>query len=120
MEERRTRLLALGCSMIGVLLLYISSSLFQAPSAIVTTGVDDIGSSLTACGNTSSFKTNRGHVFFDISDNTGKIKVVAFNTTAVRLNLSKGVASSMCISGQVAEFPQGSGELEIILKKVVV
>lgn len=127
MDERSARLLALMCSVLGVALLYLSSSWLEQMSAaesISGLGLDRTGSFVKVCGNIAEKKENGGNLFFRVSDNTGEIMAVVFKATAARLNRSTGiynmgVSDSACFFGSINEYPPGSGGIELLVKNVV-
>jgi len=123
MEERTARILALACSVAGLATIYFSSALVEQSSVtadIGTLSLDDVGTSAVVCGSVAGLKASKGHIFFGLQDNTSTLRAVIFNSTAGRMNLS-GVSNgnSICLLGQLQEYPPGSGEIEIVVSKVV-
>ncbi len=117
MEEKKLLYIALTSAIIGILsLFFISSHLSsnQIPISQITPEYE--GSNVRICGKiTSKTVTSAGHVFLTIKDNSGSIKVVAFNDTAEKLGiyyLEK--YDNICVSGKVKEY---KGELEVLLSK---
>lgn len=83
--------------------------------------IGDVGMDVYVCGDVVSPRTSKNHIFFDIEDKGGRIKVVIFNTSALRLNKSgTGVYSlknkSVCLEGKIGEYPPRSGEIEIVYR----
>jgi exonuclease VII large subunit len=121
MDERKARILAVLCSVAGLALLYISAQYIElapAPANISTLTLDKSGMPAVACGNVSETSASRGHTFFMISDGTGSIDVVIFNSTA-QSGLKVENGDAVCVSGTLEEWPAGSGRPEIVAKKVV-
>jgi exonuclease VII large subunit len=128
MEERSALKLALLCSLAGLVLLYFSSAWLERsslPTKASDVTIDLAGFGIKVCGNLSSFRTMRGHVFFGLQDGTGNVGVVVFNTTAAKINASGtgiyslSVGRSACVIGSVEEYPPGEGSIEVVAKKVV-
>lgn len=124
MNEPRIRILALVSSLLGLALLFIiSSSALPGKTDIRSITIEDVGRSLKVCGTITSKRIYNSHVFFTVSDETGSIKAVTFNTTALRMrdsgNNIYALSSNdvICITGTIGEYPRGSGVLEIINKK---
>ena len=118
------RNIALICSIAGLILLFYASEHIEiAPTRIGEIGIDDVGMSVKICGVVEEKRVSNNHVFMQIGDETGSIKLVVFNSTALRLRdsgidvygLSQG--ETICSTGVVGEYPKGSGELEVIYRK---
>lgn len=124
MNECNAMRLALACSVLGIILLFLFSSWAEQSSAPVNINelsLDNVGSGVKVCGNPTSQRTSKGHLFFSLDDGTGGINIVVFNTTAGRMNISLAAletASPVCALGQLEEYPPGSGGLELVAKKV--
>lgn len=123
MEERFLRNVAILCSAIGLALLFYISNAMEAPSVkIGDIGIDDVGISVRVCGLVEGKSISNNHVFMDIKDDTGGIRLVVFNSTALKLrdsgvdlyNILKG--ESICSAGVVSEYPRGSGIVELIYR----
>jgi aspartyl/asparaginyl-tRNA synthetase len=123
MEEGRARTLALLCSVAGLVIIYFSSTLVEqasAPVEINTLSLDDVGTSAKVCGSVAGAKTSKGNIFLQMQDNTSSVRLVIFNSTASRMDIGAVLnLSSICALGQVQEYPPGSGEIELIVNKVV-
>ena len=123
MEEHNMRVLALLCSVAGLVILYFSSALAEqaaTPVALNSIAMDDAGTSVKVCGNITSCKTTNGHVFLQLLDTTGTLRLVVFNTTAIRINASCSLnGRSACAMGQIQEYPPGSGSIEMIASMVI-
>jgi aspartyl/asparaginyl-tRNA synthetase len=122
MDEGKARTLALLCSIAGLAVLYFSSAMAEqasAPAEIRTLSMDSVGTNAKICGSVAEAKASKGNIFFQLQDNTSSMRVVIFNSTASRMNVS-GILerSSMCVLGQVQEYPPGSGAIELVANKV--
>ncbi len=123
MEETTLRNTALLCSIIGLILLFYISNQIQATININTITIDDVGKGFRVCGTISSKRVSNNHIFLDIEDQTGSIKLVIFNTTALKLNetgvspyeLRAGI--EICAPGIAEEYPKGTGELELVYRR---
>jgi len=124
MEEHSMKMLALACSVAGLVILYFSSALMEQaalPADIKALSLDDVGSSAKVCGSVTGLKNSKGNLLFSLADNeTNSIHAVIFNSTAVRLDAS-GIlnGNSICLLGQIQEYPPGSGVIEIVVSKAV-
>ena len=126
MNEQNAKILALLCSVAGLAILYFSSALVEqasAPADISKLSLDDVGTSAKVCGSVAGLKNTKGNLLFSLQENTSSpnsLRVVIFNSTASRMNTSGIVNSNIiCILGQIQEYPQGSGEIELVVSKVV-
>lgn len=123
MEETTLRNIALLCAVVGLVLLFYISNQIQATVDINTITIDDVGKSFKICGTINSRRVSNNHIFLNIEDQTGSIKFVIFNTTALKLNetgispyeLKEG--TEICAPGVAEEYPKGSGELELIYRR---
>ena len=123
MEEGKAKLLALACSVLGLAILYGSSILLEqssVPASISTLSLDYVGSSAKVCGNITEARATKGAVFLTLDDGTGSIRLVVFNNTHTNQSIyatKKG--GTLCAFGQTQEYPPGSGEIELVGRKVV-
>lgn len=118
MKERSLLLLSLACSFLGLLGLYLISLWIELPQIKVAEVTPElVGQSTRLCGELSwKYVQQRGHVFFRLSDETGSIKVVVFNSSAKQLGayeLKEG--QRVCVVGRIDEY---KGELEIIPARI--
>lgn len=119
MEERILKKLAIICSVAGLILLFFISSQISPPGLeIGEITIDDVGTTISACGLVESLRTSKGHIFFELKDDSGSIKSVMFNKTAEKIGDKIKPNEQVCVTGAVDEYPKGSGELEIIVKSV--
>jgi len=123
MNENTLKKLSIICSLAGLVLLFFATTQTQATTDINTITIDDMGKLFKVCGRIISTKTSNNHVFLDIEDNTGSIKFVIFNESALELNktgispftLARGI--EICAPGVVDEYPSGTGSLELVYRK---
>ena len=123
MDERLLRKLSMLGVGIGMVILVFISSLAQGCTDIGSISIEDVGAWRTVCGDVDSVYITKGHIFFDISDETSKIKFVIFNSSIAGLdpfgvnlyNIKTG--TPMNASGIVEEYPSGSGKLQIVYKR---
>lgn len=124
MEEKLIRNIALVCSVAGLILLfYASGQIESGPVDMGTIGIDDVGMGVRVCGTIVEKRVSNNHVFMTLGDGTGSIRLVVFNSTALKLKgsgidvygFSEG--ESICSTGVVDEYPRGSGLLELIYRR---
>lgn len=123
--EKTLRKLALGCSFFGLILLFFVSQIVELePSKIGEITIDDLGKTVKICGVIENkFVSQGNHTFFDLKDESGKIKIVLFKQTAQNLEkfeidifqLKNG--DETCVLGEVDEW---NYELEVKCKKLEV
>ena len=122
MEEHLLKILSIICSVAGLGLIFFISTQINAVVDIDTITIDDVGIGTNICGAITSKRMSNNHLFLDITDDTGSIRFVMFNTTALKLNetgispysLEKG--TRICAPGVVDEYPKGSGKLEMVYR----
>jgi aspartyl/asparaginyl-tRNA synthetase len=75
---------------------------------------DDVGNAVKVCGNVSEkYISKNNHLFFRLSDETGGIKVVVFNSTVGKLDVDVKElkdGDSLCVLGNVDVYKD---ELEV-------
>lgn len=123
MDERTLRNIAVYCSIVGLIILFVvSENLELQKTRIGEIGIDDIGKNVRICGIIDSkFVSKNQHIFLRISDVTSDINVVLFSDTVKNLerygtnanNLERN--SEICVVGYIDEY---EGEIEIIGKKI--
>ncbi len=123
MEEKVIRNIALICSVVGLVLLYYAWVQMEAPISISRITIDNVGTAVTVCGNIEWKNVSNNHVFMRLEDITGKIGLIIFNTTALRLNES-GIdiygfsqGEEICSTGVVKEYPEDSGKLGLTYRR---
>ncbi len=121
MKEATLKYAAVFCSILGLALVYIASTTLSTASIPTDRlSMRDIGKAVKVCGEIESKRVSKGHIFFTLSDGYGNINVAVFNSTAIRLNNTGTNLYSLkqggyaCAAGRLAEYPEGSGTLEII------
>lgn len=124
MQEKTLRNLALFCSIIGLItLFYVSGFVSPVQIKIEQITIEDLGKEVFVCGVVGEKKVSNNHIFLDIIDDTGTIKLVVFNKTAIKLtgsgtnpyDIEKG--DIICANGVIDEYPKGSGDLELVYRK---
>lgn len=120
MKERFLLYLCAGCSLVGILSLYILS-LQVSPESIEIgeVGYDDINKYVQVRGVVESkYVTDAGHIFLKLRDQSGLIDVVIFANEALMLK-RRGVrineGDEITVIGQIDEY---KGNLEIIVEDV--
>ena len=116
MEEKLIRNISLLCSFLGLIALLIISRNFQLEQTLIEKiTYEDTGKVVKICGEVvSKHSSKTGHQFLKLSDNTGVIDVVIFNTTAKKFNFD---FDNACVTGTVDEY---ENKLEVIVKDVKV
>jgi aspartyl/asparaginyl-tRNA synthetase len=122
MEESALLRLSVICSVAGLAILFYTSAQTQPRMNIDQIEIDDIGRSIRVCGTIESKRISNNHVFLDMSDESGSIKFVIFNNTALGL-AERGMSPTeleqgthLCAAGTVDEYPKGSGNMELIYR----
>jgi len=125
MEESHIKKIAVLCSIIGLVILYFTSSITRE-TVISDLSIEDIGMGVRICGSIQSRHVSNNHIFFTLTDETGSIDVVIFNTTALEMNESGSnlytfsIGDDVCIPGIIDEYPKNSGEIEMIYRQGVI
>jgi len=128
-DEKILRNVSILVSLIGLISLFlISRTLEQKVINIGEISVNDIGRRVYVCGKIDSkFVSKSKHIFLSLKDKTGKIKVVIFNNTAMKLfsqgidvfsinqNTDQNTDEKICVYGKVDLY---KNELEIICENV--
>jgi len=123
MREKTLKKFSLVISVAGLVLLYlVSTQLSSQRTDIRDVTIEDLGAGVKVCGKIDSKRVSNNHIFFTLKDDTGSIRFIIFNTTAINLresgvdayNFSAG--TEICANGVVNEYPKGSGQLEIIYR----
>lgn len=120
MDDSTLLKIAILVSTAGLIMLFFVSS-YTSPANVKISEItyDDVGRYMVLTGKiTSKYEHKDGHIFLDITDGTGDMKVVMFSSTASTLDsnllacLEKG--KTIEIKGKVDEY---KGDLEIIPKE---
>ncbi len=123
MDERSMAAFSLLLSLAGLVLIYLFSGGTGEPTEIGAIDYQDIGTSVEVCGNVTSFRVSKNHIFMDLDDGTGRMTYVIFNSSAESLSdrgispYTLGAGQEVCAPGVVDEYPKGSGEMEIVYKR---
>ncbi len=121
--EKTLRNLALISSSLGLLLLFfVSQNLEPEITKIGEITPESLGSNVKVCGIIENkFVSSGNHTFFDLKDESGKIKVVVFESISENLEkfeinvLQLGDGDEICVLGEVDEW---EWELEVKAKKI--
>lgn len=116
MNESSLVKISVLCFLAGfVTLFYAYYTLPDVSRPIKDATLDYTGESMVLCGEISDIRrSDTGHLFFTLSDGTGSIRAVAFNSSQVS-SISDG-RKSICIKGVIDVYKD---ELEIIAKEEV-
>lgn len=112
MQEQMLLKISLLISLAGLVsLFWIASNPDFDATPVGSITPDDVGRAIKACGDIEDkFTSKNGHVFFQLNDGSGKIKVVVFNSTKITVG-----EESSCVTGRVDVY---KGEIEIIANVV--
>lgn len=118
MDERGLTRLSIACGIIGLVSIYSLEVFTENTTSVGSIGIDDLGSTFTFCGNLSMTRVKNAHVFTNIADETGSIRLVIFNSSAASV-IANGfdpysLPTSICVEAKVEEYPEGSETLELI------
>ncbi|MFQ5976387.1 MAG: exodeoxyribonuclease VII large subunit [Candidatus Hydrothermarchaeales archaeon] len=119
MDDSTLLKISILVSTIGLITLFFVSSYTRPPNVKISEiTYDDVGVYTVIKGKITSKNVHKdGHIFFDIADDTGKMKVVLFSGTAETLNSETlaclEVGKNIEVKGKVDEY---KGSLEIIPK----
>jgi DNA/RNA endonuclease YhcR with UshA esterase domain len=98
-------LVASFAGLAGMFFIAGNANIDSVPAADITP--DDVGRSIKVCGSVErKFISRNRHVFFDITDESGSLKVVVFNSTKAAVDSER-----VCVTGRVNLY---KGRLEII------
>ena len=118
MKEKTLLLFCLAGAFLGIMGLYVISvnlSFLHVNLNDVDEG--KIGDIVNVSGTTMNVRKVEGNMFFDLSDDTGKIKVVIWNDTLEFLegeNFDTGLLSDGARVGMLASVELYRGEIELI------
>lgn len=120
MNDKTIRKICLILVIIGIVGMFIATT-FIAPEAVKISGIgeNNTGQIVSVSGIVSSYYTSQGHVFFEINDSTGAMKVIMFQKEAEGnpLVYDIGNGDKIAVNGKV-QFYQN--ELEIVASVVKV
>lgn len=111
------------CSVFGLILIFYASLQLYQTVDIGSITVSDVGMVARVSGTITSARVSNGHIFLDISDSTGSIRYVIFNSSATKMekggispySLKKGMR--IAVQGVVDEYPKGSGRPELVYRR---
>jgi len=114
MEDSNLMKLSILMSIVGLIVLFVLTSNFvdMKPVKIYEVTDDLIGEPVKVVGFVHGYRESNGHRFFDLEDDTGKIKIVVFDGT-----FDDDIENNIEIEifGNLDEY---KGELEIIGKEI--
>ena len=112
MQEKSLLRVSLAISFAGLLAmawLAANPDFDAAPTGSLSP--EDVGRGVKVCGNVEGkFTSRNGHTFFTLTDGTGSVKVVVFNSTRAVVG-----GGSVCVTGRVDLY---EGDLEVVAKGV--
>lgn len=120
MDVRMVRHLALLSAILGLILLFLASRWIDVTANIAAISLADAGASRKVCGEVTGRRVSNNHAFLTLDDGTGAIRLVVFNSSLPLLEeqgidpLGFAIGDRLCARGDVAEYPAGSGQLELI------
>lgn len=112
MQDKTLLKISIFTSIVGIVALYF----IMQPAEIRIGDINRnyIGKSVKVLGEISSrYESKDGHIFLNLADSSGKIKVIIFKNSKVEKSLEIG--QMIEVSGKVEEY---KGELEIIPKTI--
>lgn len=116
-ERNLMKISVIGVSISLVLLYIVTSQVFSSSVKIGEIDKSSIGKIVNITGEITGMFQSKGHVFFDLKDDTGKVKVVLWEDTLEFLDINNVNISeirngkSINIIGDVQSY---KGELEVI------
>lgn len=116
-ERNLVKISVIGVSISLVLLYLITSQIFSSSVKIGEIDRSFVGKTVNITGEVTGIFQSKGHVFFDLKDDTGKVKVVLWEDTLELLEINNVNTSeirngkSINIIGDVQLY---KGELEVI------
>ncbi|MBI4173324.1 MAG: OB-fold nucleic acid binding domain-containing protein [Candidatus Aenigmarchaeota archaeon] len=125
MKESTLKAACLASALAGLLLLFlVSSAAVSSRTGIVGITLDHAGRTVKICGSVDSLRISNGHMFFNVDDDSGRLRAVIFNGTAAKLGTSTLAISqpdgnpATCFIGVVSEYPKGSGQVELVVTRI--
>lgn len=113
MEEKTLLKIALACSIVGIFIIFIFADKLE-PSLVNISGISQsfIDKNVKIRGTVSSFRITSSVLMLDMRDETGTIKVVAFDKEDFEADKGQAVE----VIGKVKEY---QGVLEIEAKSIL-
>jgi len=115
MNDKDLRNICLVLSVIGLVVLFVGVQFTNVKTNIGNIDKSYIGRVVFIRGNVTSNYYKNGNLFLTVKDDTGEIKVVAFENTVKKLNINPKINGYIEIKGNVKEY---KGELEIIAERL--
>ncbi len=117
--------ISFGVATLGLILLFAVSHYSTAPLVEVSElSYDDTGSKVAIRGEVTSVRIHEdGHIFLEVSDETGEISIAIFKNVAEKLDTVSrecitNIGSKVEVAGEVEEYreqleiiPQGIGDI---------
>ena len=123
MKEPSLLRVSVICSILGLMIIFYVSLQLRPIVDIYSITVSDVGMAAKVSGTITLVRVSNGHIFLDISDATGSIRYVIFNSSAVKMEQS-GISPyslregmHIVAHGVVDEYPKGSGKPELVYKR---
>ncbi|MEE9322948.1 MAG: exodeoxyribonuclease VII large subunit [Candidatus Aenigmarchaeota archaeon] len=116
-EGNLVKISVIGVSISLVLLYLITSQVFSSSVKIGEIDKSFVGKTVNITGEVTGIFQSKGHVFFDLKDDTGKVKVVLWEDTLELLEINN-VNTSEIRNGKnisiIGDVQLYKGELEVI------
>ena len=115
MDNKLILKISLAIAMIGIIGLYVFTSTSQNFMEISQIP-DYMGQRVSVEGTVDKYYTSKdGHVFFDLHDMSGIVKVVAFRNSNIEAAYNLQEGEKIILTGKVQEY---KNDLEIIASKI--
>jgi len=115
MENKTIIKLSLSVAMIGIIAMYIFTNV-SVNAISIAEASNFLGEKVTVKGDIANYRLSKdGHAFFEISDFTGSMKVVAFRNSNIESAYNLKDGQKIILSGKVQEY---KGAIEIIASKI--
>jgi aspartyl-tRNA synthetase len=124
MREKTVTLLAVAIAVAGVATLFaVSQTMETGAVPIGEITITSLGDTVRVCGQVTARRVSNSHIFWDIQDASGSIRLVAFNSTTLKLNKSctnlfaVQTGQQLCATALVDEFPAHTGTINLVYRK---
>ncbi len=119
MNDKNLLKLCLFCSVLGLAILFIGVQLAEAEKVdIGDVDADYIGHLVSVEGTVYSRYYNGEHLFFTLKDETGKIKVVIFESGIKKMRIEPDEIIKNLEIGVEGKVQEYQGEIEIIPERI--
>ncbi len=118
MKEKGLLMVSIVSSVAGLAMLFILSQIVElGVTNISQITPETVGQNVKVCGEiTSKFVSDKKHVFLELKDDSDRIDIVIFNSTAEKLGAYDLLEDkTVCFVGKVDVY---QGKLEIIPNKI--